>query len=139
MKKYFSKFTIIFCFVTFIFGFTVGFLVQKSRTPSFPSGNMTGGRNSVSNNVNRPGNTQTSNLKQTMGEITKVDDSSITVKTPNGSSKIVLTSDSTTINKAATGTKDDLKVGASVSITGDSNTDGSITGKTININSAVKN
>jgi len=135
MKKYFSKFTIIFCFVTFIFGFIVGFLVQKSRTPSFPNGNMAGGRNSV----NRPGNTQTSNLKQTMGEITKIDDYSITVKTPNGGSKIVLTSDSTTINKATTGTKDDLKVGASVSITGDSNTDGSITGKTININSAVKN
>ena len=60
-----------------------------------------------------------SNLKQTVGEITSVDDSSITVKTPDGGSKIILVSDSTTINKAAQVDKTDLKAGSKVSISGD--------------------
>jgi len=144
-KKYFTKSAIIISLISLAIGFTGGFFFEKSRTPSFggsrmnngsiptgnggPQGQVRGASNNKTGSV-----TQTSNLKQTMGEITKIDDSSITVKTPDGGSKIILVSDSTVINKAAVGVKTDLIVGANVSITGDSNADGSVTGKSININ-----
>ena len=144
-QKYFTKSAIIISLISLAIGFAGGFFFEKSHTPSFgdnrmnngsaptgnggPRGQVRGASNNKSGSV-----TQTSNLKQTMGEITKIDDSSITIKTPDGGSKIILVSDSTVINKAAVGVKTDLIVGANVSITGDSNTDGSVTGKSININ-----
>jgi len=71
------------------------------------------------------------------GEITKIDDTSITIKTTDGSSKIILVSDSTAFNQSTSASKSDLKVGTQVRIDGttDSNT-GSVTGKTIEIDPA---
>src|SRR5438552_16942130 len=51
-----------------------------------------------------------------IGEIVSKDDKSITVKMADGSTKIVLFSDSTSINKATEGTKDDLKEGVRVAV-----------------------
>ena len=139
MKKYFTKSTIVISLIFLAIGFAAGFLIGKNQKPSFFN------KETMSKNFQNRGNNQhngnfqqTSNLKQTMGEITKTDDTSITIKTPDGGSKIILISDSTTFNKATTGTKTDLIVGANVSITGDNNSDGSITGKNININSDIK-
>jgi hypothetical protein len=146
IKQYFTKSTIIISLISLAVGFTGGFIFQKSRSPFFngkiANGNFTPQMNGVgpqnSANGNRRGNgntTQTSNLKQNIGEITKIDDTSLTIKTMDGGSKIILISDSTVINKATQGSKSDLKTGLKISIIGDSNTDGSITSKTININS----
>ncbi len=135
MKKYFTKSTIIISFIFLTIGFVSGFFIGKNQKPSF---NKKGFNNQMPMMNGQRGQgqvrgVQTSNLKQTIGEITKMDDSSITIKTPDGGSKIILISDSTVINKASQVSKTDLTVGSNVSITGDSNTDGSVTGKTINI------
>lgn len=68
------------------------------------------------------------------GSIISKDDKSITVKLQDGSSRIVILSDKTTINKAAAATKDDLTVNEMVSVFGTDNLDGSVTAQTIQLN-----
>lgn len=149
LKQMFPISTIIISLIALAIGFTSGFIYQKSKTPSFARNGqfqMAGG-----NNSNRIGNKgikgstgnqiagqgQRSFAKETIGEITSVDSSSITVKTNDGSSKIIMISDSTTVNQATKVDKNSLKVGSQISISGDQNTDGTVTGKIININSAT--
>lgn len=67
------------------------------------------------------------------GEILSKDSQSITIKLPNGGSQIVLVSSSTTVGKVATGTSEDLVVGGNVTVSGSSNSDGSITAQTVQI------
>ncbi len=70
----------------------------------------------------------------TSGSIVAEDSSSITLALPAGSgSKIVFYSAGTTINKMASGTASDLKTGTNVSVTGTTNSDGSITAQSIQI------
>jgi len=116
-----------------IVGFTLGLFYQKSKTPSFGKNRQF--QAGTNKNTGQRNNPQMSGPRQNIGEITKVDGSSITIKTTNGSSKIVLISDSTAVNQSTTASKTDLKVGAKISVMGDENTDGSITGKTIILNS----
>lgn len=68
------------------------------------------------------------------GGILSIDDKGITVKLTDGSSKIVLFSDTTQINQAAAATKTDLKVGTMVAVFGQTNSDGSVTAESIQIN-----
>ena len=77
---------------------------------------------------------QTPGFRQTVGEIISADDKSVTVKLADGSSKIILISESTTINQSTAAAKTDLKVGTKVAVNGDTNTDGSVTSKNIEIN-----
>ena len=67
------------------------------------------------------------------GEIIKQDETSITVKLIDGSSKIVLLSADATINKAEQGSQTDLVVGTSVAVFGSENADGSVTAQNIQI------
>jgi len=67
------------------------------------------------------------------GEIISQDDTSITVKMPDGSSKIVILSDQTTVSKSSEGTKTDLKTGEQVTAFGTQNQDGSITAQSVSI------
>jgi len=71
---------------------------------------------------------------QVMGEILSQDDKSITVKLPDGSSKIVVLSEKTSISKAASGSKLDLTSGVHVVVFGTTNTDGSVTAQMIQVN-----
>lgn len=68
------------------------------------------------------------------GEIIGSDDKSITVKLTDGSSKIVLISSSTSINKASEASQDDLVTGEQVSVFGTQNEDGSVTAQNISLN-----
>ena len=72
------------------------------------------------------------------GEIISRDETSITVKLPDGSSKIVLISENTAINKATEGSVDDLKTGEQVMIIGQTNSDGSVTAQNIQLNPELR-
>lgn len=68
------------------------------------------------------------------GEIISQDDKSITVKLPDGSSKIVLISENTEINKATEAVPDDLTVGEEVMVFGSTNSNGSASATQIQLN-----
>jgi len=131
--------------VFLIVGFGIGVLYQKNqlkaafgnRAGQFQMGQGMGNRN----NQNGPG--QGNSLRNgagsgaIFGEVTKIDDTSFTIKTVDGSSKIILISDSTAFNKSASAAKTDLKVGSQVRVDGTTDTNtGSVTGKSIEIDPA---
>lgn len=69
----------------------------------------------------------------TGGQILSMDASSLTVKGPDGSTKIILVSTSTPVMKTATGSLSDLSLGGNITVTGSPNSDGSITAASIQI------
>jgi hypothetical protein len=72
----------------------------------------------------------------TNGEILSVDEQGLTLKLMDGGSKIVFLSASTTISAMTSGTRDDLKTGTNVMITGTPNQDGSLTASMVQIRPA---
>lgn len=90
------------------------------------TGTRTGGQNGVGM-MNRGG---------VNGSILSMDDKSITVKLVDGSSKIILFSTSTTYSNTVTSSKNDLKTGVEVAIFGTTNSDGSITATSVQLNPA---
>lgn len=71
--------------------------------------------------------------RQIAGEVISLDDKTMTIKMPDGSSKIVLLSSTMTISKSIDAPKTDLKVGSKVAIFGSQNSDGSQTATTIEL------
>jgi len=114
---------IILVIVVGVGGFFGGMQYQKSqrtlRTGQF-DGQLT----------NRTGQ----NGRPVTGSIISSDDASITVKLADGSTKIVLLSGSTIVNKQATGSKADLTTGERVLVIGKENSDGSVTADSISLN-----
>ena len=135
--------------VFLIIGFGSGVLYQKNqlktafgnRVGQFQMGqgmgNRTGNRNNQNNQGTGNGLRNGAGSGAIFGEITKIDDTSFTIKTIDGSSKIILISDSTAFNKSTTVAKTDLKVGSQVRVDGTTDTNtGSVTGKSIEIDPA---
>lgn len=105
--------------------FFAGIKYQQSKQPTF--------FRQFSGQQNQRTGTRT-DFRPVSGEIISVDDKSITVKLQDSSSKIVLFSDKTEINKAIAATKDDLKTGEKVMVIGQQNSDGSVTAQSIQLN-----
>ncbi len=97
---------------------------------------LSGFRQFTNGNMIRNGTRQGARIgfRPINGEIIASDDKSITVKLADGSSKIILLSDKTAINKAAEATKADLKTGEKVAAFGTENSDGSMTAQNIQLN-----
>ncbi len=121
-----------------ILAFFGGMKYQGSRQPAFnrqafggPQGaagmrNSAGGAGMMGGRAgaNRP----------VSGDVISTDDTSITVKLPDGSSKIVLVTSTTQINKASQATITDISTGTKVAVFGATNSDGSVTAQNIQLN-----
>ena len=105
-----------------------GMKYAQSKTPQrngqFGGANITGGFQGSRNGTNGG---------FTAGDIITMDNNSITIKMRDGSSKIVFYSSTTEVSKFTSGTSSDLAVGKSVNVTGQTNSDGSITAQSIQI------
>jgi len=111
-----------------------GMKYQQSKQLSFMKQGGTGMQGIRTGANNRMG----TGFRPVNGEILSTDDKSITVKLQDGSSKIVLFSDKTEINKAAEATKEDLKTGEKVAVFGQENSDGSVTAQNIQLNPILR-
>lgn len=121
--------------VTIIVGagaFFLGIKYQQGKQQAFLR-QFNGGQGIRAGQGNRQG------FRPVNGEIIGADEKTITVKMQDGSSRIVMLSEKTEINKAASGTKDDLKVGERVAVFGQENSDGSVTAQNIQLNPMFRN
>ncbi len=121
--------TVIVAVLVGVGAFFGGMKYQESKAAANPGNGqfMRGGNGG-------PGGRRGQGGGRVVGEIVTQDDKSITVKMMDGSSKIVLISGTTNINKAAAATQADLKVGERVGVFGSDNSDGSVTAQTIQLN-----
>lgn len=113
--------------------FFAGTKYQQSKLPNFAN------RDFRQPMVGAGANRQRSGGGQIMGEIISQDDKSVTVKLADGSSKIILLSSTTSINKASQASSADLKVGEKIAVFGTTNTDGSVTAQNIQLNPVLRN
>lgn len=65
------------------------------------------------------------------GEVMAKDGESLTIKTPDGSSRIIFVSGSTAITKTTQGSIGDIKIGEQIMVSGLQNSDGSYTAQSI--------
>lgn len=106
-------------------GFFGGTLYQKNMARN--SGNRSGGNFGQGRSNNGAG-------RPVVGDIISQDNNSLTIKLADGSSRIVVLSGSTIINKSDQGSIADLKTGERVAAFGIDNSDGSLTAQNVQIN-----
>lgn len=98
----------------------LGNRMQQGRSQGMtPSGNFARGERNGGGNVD--------------GEIISKDEKSVTIKTRDGGSKIVYFSDATSVGKSTEGGLEDLENGKQIMISGQTNSDGSVTAENIQI------
>ena len=117
-----------------ITGFFAGMKYQQSKGFSMadmPSGAMHEGMPGQRDPTGARG---MNNSGMVSGEIIDKDETSITVKQADESTKIILLSEDTGVNKTSEGSVDDLEAGESVMIFGQENPDGSISAVNIQLN-----
>lgn len=130
--------TIILAIVIIIVSFYGGYTYGKNVTSNRATGQLISANGMT---ANRPQNGMgirggMRNSGFTGGEIIAKDEKSITVKLPNGGSTIILFSPSTSIQKSTTGSATDLNIGEQVTVTGNTNSDGSISAQSVQIRPA---
>lgn len=116
--------------------FYCGMKFQQKKTSSLF--NRRGGGQNFRQNSQFPGGMR-QGFRPVSGEIIDRSEKSITVKLNDNSSKIILFSDKTAINKASQGTQEDLKTGEKVMVFGQENNDGSITAQNIQLGEMIRN
>ena len=116
-------------------GFFAGMQYQKMQRGQMIE-QLSGGRTQMQGGQGRM--VQKNGQSPVLGEITSQDDTSLTVKLPDGSSKIVILSQTTAINKQAAGSIGELKIGENIMVVGSSNADGSVTAQNIQLNQQIR-
>ena len=119
-------------------GFYGGMTYQKSQTPAFAQngGEFGAGRGpgqGMPGAGMRGAAGADGQSRPVTGEIIEQDDNSITVKLPDGSSKIVMLSSKTEINKSASGAISDLKKGEQVMAIGTEGSDGTLVAQSVSL------
>lgn len=129
--------TIVIAVVIGALGFYGGIQYQKSQRGSFPEGTTQGfpGGTNQQGGTGRQGNT--TGFRPVSGEITSLDGSTITIKTQDGNSKIIIYSTSTKLNKTSEGSVSDLKVGEQVTAIGSESSDGTVTAQSISVGNGM--
>ena len=79
------------------------------------------------------------NFRPVSGQIVSVDNTGITIKMRDGSSKIVIIPNSASISKPTEASKSALKTGEQVMVMGKSNSDGSVTAQIVQLNPVSRN
>lgn len=107
-------------------GFFGGIQYQRNKLSKF-SNNFPG--NGMRNQMGQ----RSGGFNQVRGTVLSKDEKSLTVKLQDNSSKIILMTDSTQINKVDKGVLDDIKVGEEISVFGNTNSDGSVTANNVQV------
>lgn len=116
-----------------------GMKYQQSQRIQFQG--MAGERNGFGGQkqgVDQGGGNRMQGFRPVNGEIINADETSITVKLEDGSSKIILLSETTKVNKAEAAEKSDLKTGEKVAVFGTENSDGSVTAQRVQLNPELR-
>lgn len=132
MKKYVTKQTIAAMLIGLIVGAGVATAVSamtSTRAVRFSGNASFNGMGGM-----RPGGMRGGGF--TSGEVIAKDATSLTVKAPDGSSKIVLVASSTQVTTSGSGNIDDVAIGTTVLVTGLVNSDQSVTAQNIQIRPA---
>ena len=125
--------TIVVAVVVALLSFFAGTKYQQSKLTSLRA-NFTGQRDGQFVRGGNIANGQAAGgFRPVNGTILSIDDKSLTVKLADGSSKIIILTDTTQINKATDANLQDLTVGESVNLFGPQNDDGTITAQTIQV------
>jgi len=120
--------TVIAVFVVFYAGMRYG----QTSSAQLSAGQRVGGNGQFIQNMN--GQRTARNFGGVIaGEIINMDNQSLTVKTRDGSSRLVFYNASTTVAKETKGTVADLTKGNQVSVNGNANTDGSVNAQMIQL------
>lgn len=120
-------------------GFFGGVEYQKTKKVTF---NRTGAIQGQYGTSKTTGSTTTSKTngnvsRPVSGEITSIDNGTITVKAQDGSSKIIVISSSTKIEVTTTGSTSDLKTGDTVSIIGTTDTSGTVSAQSVFVGGSI--
>lgn len=121
-------------------GFFGGMQYQKSQLGSRGPGqfqNRQAPPSGASSGMMRQGGQGGMNGQPISGEIMSIDEGTLTVKTQDGSSKIVIYSSSTTVNKSSAGSVSDLQVGENVLVMGSQDSNGAITAQTLSVGTTM--
>lgn len=105
-----------------------GMKYQESKNPSFPNLTQAQRQQFSERGIERgmgPGFLS--------GELIDKDENSLTLKMPDGSSRIVFFSESAEISKMTQGTFNDIEIGKQITVSVDQNSDATYTAKTIQI------
>jgi hypothetical protein len=137
MKNNSLVITVLVALLTLGGGFFAGMKYQQiKRAGAF--GNFAGGQGQRGTNGTQNGRAIGNGFRPVNGNILSIDDKGITVKLNDGSSKIILISDTTSINNVQAATKTDLKTGQTVMVVGQTNSDGSVSAQNIQINPIIR-
>ncbi len=133
--------TILLFIVVGALAFFGGMKYQESKSPFTRGGNQFFQRTQRAMNGQQGGQMRFRNGfgGGTIGKILSIDASSVTVQLPDGSSKIVNISNTTTFAKTATASKEELKTGENILAIGEANSDGTITATRIQLNPPMMN